>query len=697
MNSQTESDSPDSSDNIKPAQTNNRSGNDNALWQSEESYRALFNSIDQGCYLAEVLFDARGNAIDVFYLDANPASVGLTGQDFKGKHLREINPAYEEYWYKIFGRVATTGQSERMQKFAATYEKLYDVYVFRIDSSMHRVGIIFQDITDRVRREANQAFLAKITYELSQFSTAEEIVAIVGEKIGDYLNIASCMFLDVDDERGEVTIFDTWNAPGTPSLRNQTHLLYNYVDKDFLRANRVGDVVVIRNTHTDSPGKDNGYSKFGIGAFISIPFHRHGVWTNYMAITDTQVRNWRPDEIELLRDLCNRIFPRLERARTEEKMRRLEDRTRIAIEAANLATWEWDLVTDQVYWNEQHFHLLGIPINEDTKLKPNEPLPSDAFMQHIHPEDFERIEADLTRAIKEKSLYDADFRIVRTDGTVRWMSGYGRITAESEGKATRFNGVMFDIHARKQAEEALIKADKNKDEFLATLAHELRNPLAPIRNMLQVLHLTAGENQTVNSAVDLMNRHVDQMVHLIDDLLDVSRISRGTIQLQLRQIDLNQVIQQAIETARPLYDTGRRTLSVNLPAAPLYMQADCTRLIQVVSNLLNNAAKFTYEGGTVELNVIQNQVEAVLTVHDNGIGIVEQDLERIFDLFTQSDASLEKSYGGLGLGLTLARQLVELHGGRITASSPGHDQGSTFTVYLPIATSSPENKINYGH
>jgi PAS domain S-box-containing protein len=253
--------------------------------------------------------------------------------------------------------------------------------------------------------------------------------------------------------------------------------------------------------------------------------------------------------------------------------------------------------------------------------------------------------------------------------------------------------VTQQVLARQQVEESearLREADRRKDDFLALLAHELRNPLAPIRNSLQMLTLTADGNEMVTSATQVMGRQVDQLVSLVDDLLDVSRISRGKIKLRPQLIDLNEVVLLAVEASRPLQVADGLTLTVELPAAPLYLQGDTTRLIQVVSNLLNNAAKFTPEGGHVWLTAGQEDGDILLGVRDDGIGIAPDQLEPIFELFVQADTSLERSQGGLGLGLTLVRQLVQLHGGRVRASSEGPGQGSEFSVRLPALKESPK-------
>ncbi len=377
-----------------------------------------------------------------------------------------------------------------------------------------------------------------------------------------------------------------------------------------------------------------------------------------------------------------------ERALTEESLRKQETRTRIALEAAEMGTWEWNLATDEVFWNEQHFFLFGM------KLLP-QPMTPNAFLEHVHPDDLERIKALLKKAIEEKVVYEAKFRAVRDDGTVRWMSGYGRITDEIDGRPTRMSGVIFDINARKQSEQALREADRRKDEFLALLAHELRNPLAPLRNTLHLLQLKGNEDDSLTPVVEIMTRQVDHLVRLVDDLLDVSRISQGKIELRRERIELAQVIKDAVEAVHSLYEAEDRELIISLPAGPIYLYADATRLTQVISNLLNNALKFTHQGGNVTLSARQAGGEAVVEVRDDGIGIPADQLDRIFEMFIQADASLVRSQGGLGLGLMLVRQLVELHEGRVEATSSGTGQGSVFTLHLPALASEsrPAGKV----
>ena len=248
-----------------------------------------------------------------------------------------------------------------------------------------------------------------------------------------------------------------------------------------------------------------------------------------------------------------------------------------------------------------------------------------------------------------------------------------------------------DITDRKRLEEAanrhaeeLVEADRRKDEFLAMLGHELRNPLAPIRNALQLVRLGRLETRPeVRDAHDIIERQVENLVRLVDDLLDVGRITSGKIQLQKERIDLAAVVARAVEGARPLIDARRHTLEVNLPEVPVPVEADPVRLAQVLWNLLNNAAKYTPDGGRITLTVERGD-EAVVRVRDTGMGIAPEMLPRVFDLFTQVERTLDRAEGGLGIGLTLVRRLTEMHGGTVAAPSEGQGQGSEFVVRLPV-------------
>ena len=246
--------------------------------------------------------------------------------------------------------------------------------------------------------------------------------------------------------------------------------------------------------------------------------------------------------------------------------------------------------------------------------------------------------------------------------------------------------LIQDITVRRRTEEALREAARRKDEFLATLAHELRNPLAPVRNAVKILHLKGPPVPELQWARDVIDRQVQHMTRLIDDLLDVSRLSRGKIRLQRERVDVAKVVHRAIEACRPLIEQHEHELSVLLPPYPLQVDGDFTRLVQVLSNLLDNAAKYSERGGRIVVTAERQADDAVVTVRDFGIGLAADMLPKVFEIFEQADGFSDKSQGGLGLGLTLVTRLVEMHGGRVEARSEGPGKGSEFVVRLPVLT-----------
>ena len=318
-----------------------------------------------------------------------------------------------------------------------------------------------------------------------------------------------------------------------------------------------------------------------------------------------------------------------------------------------------------------------------------EDMPALTLAKVAHPEDREEIEAGLRRLIG--GLQDAfvgERRFVRRDGEPIWVKLSMSLAREQGSAETRAVAVIEDVTERKHAEEDLREADRRKDEFLATLAHELRNPLAPIRNSLHIFRMAGIQDPTVERVADMMERQVQHMVRMVDDLLEVSRISRGKIELRKERIELASVLRNAVDTSLPLIEAGKHKLTVEVPEDTLAIDADPVRLAQVFANLLNNAAKYTPEGGEIALRVGVDQGMATICVEDNGEGIPPNMLNRVFNMFTQVNTGM-RAQGGLGIGLTLARTLVHLHGGTIEAFSQGKGHGCEFMVRLPLAEKLP--------
>jgi signal transduction histidine kinase/CheY-like chemotaxis protein len=301
-------------------------------------------------------------------------------------------------------------------------------------------------------------------------------------------------------------------------------------------------------------------------------------------------------------------------------------------------------------------------------------------------------ELPMQYAIAHRTHVTSDIEIVRTDGSVLYVQNDVEPLYDAQGGICGAVSVCVDMTERKHVEDVLREADRRKDEFLATLSHELRNPLAPIRNALELMRRGGRDAALTERALAIMERQVHQLVRLTDDLLDVSRITRNRIELRRDRIDVRAVLHSAIETIEPLSEAAGHQLLVELPNVPLWVNADFTRLAQAFANLLNNAVKYTDRGGRISVSAAVDQDEAVVTLTDTGIGIEPALLPHIFDMFMQAEQGSSRARSGLGIGLTLARRLIELHEGQIEARSGGTGQGTTFVVRLARAPLLHEQK-----
>jgi PAS domain S-box-containing protein len=360
----------------------------------------------------------------------------------------------------------------------------------------------------------------------------------------------------------------------------------------------------------------------------------------------------------------------------ESALRTSELRWRTLAEVVPNLVWT-DLPDGQCDWlSSQWGRYTGIPETELLGLNWLEKV--------IHPDDRERTSASWVAACADQSDYDLEYRIRHHDGEYHWFRTRGVPLRDEHGKIVYWVGSCTDIEDYKRLEGALREADRQKNEFLAILAHELRNPLAPISNGLQILRIT-DDRATRDQAREMMERQLLLLVRLVDDLLDLSRVSRNKLELRRARITLASIVENGIETARPLIESKGHHLSVTVPRHPVYLDADLTRLAQVLWNLLNNSAKYTDPGGHIELIAEESLHQVTVTVRDDGIGIAREHQPRLFEIFSQVDGGIDRSQGGLGIGLALVKGLVEMHGGNVTMFSAGLGLGSEFVVCLPLA------------
>jgi signal transduction histidine kinase len=354
-------------------------------------------------------------------------------------------------------------------------------------------------------------------------------------------------------------------------------------------------------------------------------------------------------------------------------LRESAERMSLGVQVAGLALAEVDYAMQQVHLSAEAVELFGVGDGART-------LSRAEFLEAVHPDDREEVSRRLLLPADSAGSDPAafDYRVIWPDGSVKWVSQRHHIVLNGpRDRQVRAVIVALDATERKNA-------DRRKDEFLATLAHELRNPLAPIRTGLQALARPGGDGAGGTVIRAIMERQLSQMVRLIDDLLDVSRISSGKVVLQRSRVDLRAIAELAIEASQPFIASGQHEFTAELPVGPVWVDGDASRLSQVISNLLNNAAKYTNEGGKLRLTLSSKETDAIVRIQDNGVGIPPEMLNEVFDMFTQVNRTLDRSQGGLGIGLSLVRRLTEMHGGKVTAESAGLGHGSTFTVRIPV-------------
>ena len=359
------------------------------------------------------------------------------------------------------------------------------------------------------------------------------------------------------------------------------------------------------------------------------------------------------------------------------------DRLSDGMNAARMVVWDWEIASRKMVFSDNAALVLGRCENN-----------IDLISESVHADDAPRLLRARERAFAEKSGYQEIVRFRRPDdGRMLWLDIRARVRCDTDGKPFAVRGVTLDITERMKAEEDLRDAHRRKDEFLAMLAHELRNPLAPISSAAQLLRHARLDEKRMRDITDIIIRQVGHITGLVDDLIDVSRVTRGLISTEKIPQDMQGIVGDAIEQVRPTIEARRHTLEVQVPPQQLRILGDHKRVVQVITNLLNNAAKYTPPSGHIALTLSQQGSDIKLTVRDDGIGISAELLPRVFDLFTQGERSADRAQGGLGVGLAVVKSLAELHGGRIEAASDGCGKGSVFTLTLPLLDETADAKV----
>ena len=535
------------------------------------------------------------------------------------------------------------------------------------------------------------AFRVSLTDALRPLADSVEIQATASRVLGEYLGATRVAYFEV---RGADYVVERDYINGVKTIAGRYPV--DSFGTKLPALYRKGRTVSASDVEADpnlSPEQRSAYAALQILAYIGVPLVKKGEFVAGLAVHTNSSRAWTPDEVFLAEEVAERTWAAVERARVEGALRDSENRFRMAIEAAQLGTWDWDLIANNLIWDEGCKAMFGLP--------PEAQSSSEVFFAGLHPDDRERIEQSLQWAWNPASngKYNVEHRTVGIpDGVERWIAARGQAYFDATGNPQRFVGTVLDITERKHIEaqreqlfahvkaarESADRANRIKDEFLAVLSHELRSPLTPILGWARLLQTGKLDAARQTEALKTIERNAKLQSQLIEDLLDISRIMQGKLSLTAAPVNLKFVISAAIETVQLAASAKNIEIALDLDNTIGSISGDATRLQQVVWNLLTNAVKFTPQGGQVTVEVKQLNGLAQMRVIDTGKGINPNFLPYVFEYFRQEDGSTTRKFGGLGLGLAIVRQIVEMHGGTVKVESKGENQGATFIVQLPV-------------
>ncbi len=611
------------------------------------------------------------------------------------------------------------------------------------------------DITEKDRAEMNLVFLAEISQILVNVRNIDEMMRTVGAKIGTFLNLSNCSFAKIREAADEAVITHEWHRTDAPDLRG-VYRISDLVTDKFLNAVRAGEMFVVRDTQTDSRTDTARYTALQIGSFVSVPLIRKGNWKFLLVVYDSKARDWRTEEIKLIRELTERIWTRLERARAETKLRESENRYKLLAENMHDLVCLQDLDGKYLYVSPSSELLLGYPPEELVGVSP--------FDNLFHPEDIEIIrDAAYARLLSGKiSGIIIEHRMRDKKGEYCWFETMAQVVAAPNGEILQLQTVSRDItkrketeverektqkelaqlflseqEARREADIALIKAEhasRAKDEFLQMVSHEFRTPLTTIKTLVRVLQRNGKSETERQKHLETIASECDRQVDMILNLLDVSRLDEGDVDLKHEPVDINRVLTSCDKIERPAADSRRQVFIVERDESLPPVRGDEKAIRRALCTIIENAVKYTPEGGIISVRAQlvehlktgadkmqadkkiiaeifgdlpaqmnfsvgreKSGAEIAVIICDSGRGILPEDIPRIFQKFyrgakpnadsatdgTPDDAAGKAETPGVGLGLYLAKRLINGLGGRIAVNSEV-GRGSCFTVFLPV-------------
>ena len=644
---------------------------------------ALRTAVDMTLHSAFPMFLAWGPELVFLY---NDAYVPLLGQ----KHGRALGARFADLWAEVWPQMAPlieramSGKPVYFEDLPMTVERrgypecahftFSHAPLLDDDGRVAGVFCTVMETTRRVAAERRAAFELTMSDALRPLASSEEVVASAGALLGGELHAGRVVYAEMNHASGRFSVPRCWSRDKSPGSHPEPHAPFSPDDfgPAVGAALRAGEVVRIHDSAQDlrTMGYRSAYIADRIAALLVVPLVKSGRLTALLGIDCPEPRYWSEDDVQLARDVAERTWSAVETTRAQAELRLERDRSRNIFDtiAEGFALFDAE-------WTVLEMNAEGLRI---CRTRAEDVIGRNHWDAFPHTVDSEP--GPMYREVKRSGVAgSAEHSHTYPDGQRIWTE-VRAYPMQDGGMAAFFR----DITDRKLAEEKLVEADRRKDEFLAMLAHELRNPLAPISAASELLRIASGDEARVRQSSSIIGRQVRHMTRLVDDLLDVSRVTRGLITLVRDHVGARAVVQEAVEQVRPSIEARGQRLAVHLPPSWTMLEGDKARLVQIVANVLGNATKYTPEGRGIDLRAEVRADSLVLVVRDEGIGMDRELSSRVFDLFTQAERSSDRSQGGLGLGLALVRNLVELHGGMVSCSSQGPGKGSTFVITLPL-------------
>jgi len=674
-------------------------------------HTVVLNSIDQGFCVIEVLFDERDVPVDYRFMETNAAFAQQTGlENVVGRRIRELVPGHEAPWFDRYGQVALTGEPCRFEDEARSLnQRWFDVYAFRVDPPEKRhVAVLFRDITERRRAEEAARLLSDVAEVLITLNREADLPDIIRVKAAPVLHLSQCAFVELDLNRHEAHVSRTWDDPAAPAVAG-THRFEDFVSAQLWQEVAAGRTVAVTDVAHDPriPAPER-FQAARVASFLAIPLRQKSdVWRNVFLLGRAEAVAWRQDEIELARELGLRCWTRVERLRAELALSASEEQLRLILESAReYAIFTMDLERRVTSWSEGAERLLGFRAEE---------IMGQSADQIFLPEDVAAGESlrEARVAMTEGRAANERWHL-RKDGSRFWGSGAMMVMQDEEGVIYGLLKIMRDQTDVRLAQEALLNSQRQlqdalelaqrargdaeaatraKDRFLAALSHELRTPLNPV---MMIAQERAGDREisgSLRAEFEVIRRNIELEARLIDDMLDLNRISRGKLTLRRSPIDLHVILREILDMVRSAAVEKSLDFKLALGSPRSAIDGDAARVKQIFLNLFNNAIKFTPVNGTITVTteLVAEANEIHVEIVDTGLGMTEEELARAFEPFVQGEHAHPGagSFGGLGLGLAIVYDLVSRHGGRVSGRSQGRGRGAAFSVYLPLTLATP--------